>query len=474
MRKHIFIKGLLSCLLIMVFSCRKNDQNFIYDKMNEVSIKTDSTSFAVTQLDSLKIKPQLKESIPGGDSYTYEWKIYPQITVQGQSPVILSTEKELKAKIVLPPNTYNLQYKVTNSKTGVASYMLYRVLVNGAFYEGWMVSNNKDGKAQLSFVRADNALILNPAEAVNHTTYPGHALAAYSAVDYNIALTLFFTDQGVYRFNANDLLQNGTTTSLFPGGKQFNTTPTYALNKLATDQYIVSEGGLYASLGPTFYPAEVLTPYSDRFTGDYLLFPAIISTTQNSTFFYDNKYKRFMQAAYLDRTLEVSPGSAAASFDLSNVGKTMIACDYGAQSYSQDEFYFIMEDQGGRYLYSINGTTPGLKQTIGNSPDIDKASAFASSSVVKHLYYAAGNKIYLYDILANSARLLYTFHAGYTIKDIKMLRSTSKRIVAAVNKGLAGEVYYFDLDNLGNFIGNTYVKKFEGFGEIVHLSYRNP
>jgi hypothetical protein len=45
-------------------------------------------------------------------------------------------------------------------------------------------------------------------------------------------------------------------------------------------------------------------------------------------------------------------------------------------------------------------------------------------------------------------------------------------LVVAVNKGTAGEVYYFDLDNLGNVVSDTYVNKFEGFGEIVHLDYR--
>ncbi|MNX52728.1 hypothetical protein D3C86_834130 [compost metagenome] len=89
------------------------------------------------------------------------------------------------------------------------------------------------------------------------------------------------------------------------------------------------------------------------------------------------------------------------------------------------------------------------------------------------MYYASGQKIYLYDILANSSRLVYTFPADTKIADLEMLRATSKRLVVALNKGTAGEVYYFDLDNLGNFVGNTYVKKFEGFGEIVHLGYRN-
>ncbi|MNK14783.1 hypothetical protein D3C87_329130 [compost metagenome] len=472
MHKHIFIKSLLTCIVMLVMACQKDEQSFVYEKQNQVAIATNATAFTVTQLDTLKVSPTLTESLPSGEEFSFEWKMYLQTGTDTAN--ILSTEKNLKVRINLPPGNYSLRYKVTSKKTGIAALSLYSVTVNGAFYQGWLVSNNKDGKARMSFIRTDDMVFAAPAETVNNTSYPGHAIAAYSGIDRNIALVLFFTDQGVYRFNANDLMQNGNTTALFPDGKQFSTLPVYGLNKLVTDQYIVSEGGLYAGLGPSFFSGEVLKPYSDRFTGDYSLFPAIISSTQTSSYFYDNKHQRFMQAAYLDRAIAPAAGSSSASFDLGNVGKTMIACDYGVRSSANDEFYFVMENNAGvRYLLSINGTTPGLNQLIGNSPDIATATKFATSSVVKHMYYASGQKIYLYDILANSSRLVYTFPADTKIADLEMLRATSKRLVVALNKGTAGEVYYFDLDNLGNFVGNTYVKKFEGFGEIVHLGYRN-
>lgn len=459
-------------MVMLVMACQKEEQSFKYEKQNQVSIGTDATSFTIAYLDSLKVSPVLTESFPSGEQFSYEWKMYLQTGTD--TAKVLSTEKNLKAKISLPPGTYSLRYKVTSKQTGIAMFALYTVTVNGIYYQGWLVSSNKDGKARLSFIRTDDVVFAAPAETVNNTTYPGHAIAAYSGIAQDIALILFFTDQGVYRFNANDFLQNGSTTALFPEGKQFNTLPAYGLNKLTTDQYIVSDGGLYAGFGPYFFLGEVLKPYSERFTGDYSLFPAIISSTQTSSFFYDNKGQRFMRVAYLDRSILPATGNDKDSFDLGDVGKTMIACDYGLTGYSNDEFYFVMQNNAGvRYLLSINGTKPGLNQLIGNSPDIATATKFATSSVVKHMYYASGQKIYLYDILANSSRLVYTFPADTKIVDLKMLRATSKRLVVAVNKGTAGEIYYFDLENLGDFVNNTYVKKFEGFGEIVNLNYRN-
>lgn len=473
MRKYIF-RAFLAILALAWASCQKDNQRFVYDKLNTVSIKTADSSFVITQLDTLSIQTQLTESIPSGDSYTYEWKAY----MVGENAVILSDKKDLKVAVNLSPGSYDLIYTVTSVKTGISSFMLYPLTVNGAFYEGWLVAANQDGKARLSFIRANDSVFFSPAEDVNKTTYPGKALGVNAGITSsyaNLALVMFYTDQGVYRFNADNFIQNGTTADIFPEPKQFSASCAYAMSKIPYDQYIVADGGLYAGIGPLFYPQDVLKPYSERLTGDYNLFPVVINSATAVTLFYDNKYRRFMSVPLGDRMLSPVSASPGAVFNMADVGKKMIGWDYGTQSViSSDEIYFVMQDDAGiRYLYSLKGATPELSQQIGNSPDIEKASAFAASGVVKHLYYAAGNKIYLYDILANSSKMVYTFPDGVKIKDLKMLSITSKRIVVATNTGTAGEVYYFDLDNLGDIVNHTYVKKFTGFGEIINLSYRS-
>lgn len=456
----------------MLFTaCQKDKQDYHFEKQNTVSIKTADSTFTVTQFETLKVATVLTESIPSRDGYTYQWKAW-QV---GGDTIILSRNKDLDVSIVLEPGRYELEYKVANTRTGIVSFMIYRLTVNGGFYEGWLVSNNRNGKALLSFIREDGEQFLNPAEIINNTTYPGKALGAFAATDPfgSIALINFFTDQGVYRFNANDLVQNGSTTDIFPEGKQFVSKPCYAVGKSVIDQYIIANGGLHVGLGPVFFPAEVLKPFSDRLPGDYDLFPAIISSSQYATFFYDNRHKRFMQASYLDRELTVASGSDAAAFNMGNVGMTMLASDYGVMGAMSDEYYFVMQGADGRYILSLSNTTPGINQKIGNSPGIEQATAFATSSVAKHLYYAAGNNIYLYDMLANSSRQVFSFPTGVQIADVKLFRSTSKRLVVAANEGAEGKVYYFDLDNLGDVVGNTATDTFSGFGEIAHLFYRD-
>ncbi|MCK7555620.1 PKD-like family lipoprotein [Chitinophaga sedimenti] len=467
MRNRLYIA--LASALVMLFACQK-EQDFKHTDINKISVVTKDSSFTLTQFDTLRIVTEIRQTKPGA-TLNYKWTVYPRTYLAGKA-VELSTEKDLKTVVNLSPGTYYVQLDVTDGSTGVVSQIQYGLTVNGAFYEGWIVANNKDGNARLSFIRADDTLMLNAIGTANKKDYPGRVLGVGAGLARDISLIYFFTDQGAYRFTANDMFENGTTTSMFPKGKSFNSKVGYGLTKLLADQYIVDSDGLYAGFGPLFYAMDVTSPYSPRLSGDYTLFPYPISSAYYTTYFYDNKYKRFMQIAYLERELLVAGTATGATFDMSNTGKTMIAADLGPFNSSSAEFYLVMTDGVNRFLYSLAAGVPAMNQQIGSSPDIAAATAFATSSMLKHMYYAAANKIYLYDMLANSSRLIYTLPAGYEVKDLEMLRSSSKRLVVGTNNGAAGEVYYFDLDNTGNFVNNTYVKKFTGFGEIVQLVYR--
>jgi hypothetical protein len=175
------------------------------------------------------------------------------------------------------------------------------------------------------------------------------------------------------------------------------------------------------------------------------------------------------------------------SFPVNNVGKTMIAADFGPSA----EYFCVMFDQsnGKYYIYSLKGSVSsnfaGINREILNSPEIATATSFATSSLLPHMYYASANKIYLHDINANSSTLVYTFPSGTVIKDMKMFKYPrkqsalqndplyNKRLVVGVDNGSDGEVYYLDLTNLGAVVNNTFSKKFTGFGQIAQLNYRN-
>ncbi len=478
------------CLALTALSCAKDKGNYEYNDINRVSVEVSESAFRIQQLQELEINPILTETIPqANDGYTYAWTIYPttstvistDVGVKEPEAILLSSEKNLKATISLPPRDYYLQYTVTNNTTGVKTMTRYLLTVTGAFYEGWLVMANVNGNAKLSFIRKDDAVFMDPIKQINGFDLKGKGLKAYSGVISRMSEIFVFTDQEGYRFKADDFTLSADDSQLFTEKINFSN-PYYTVNSINTDQYIVNDGKVYATIAPNFgAPGKYSIPFSGP---DHVLFSYFFAgDSRYYGSFYDNSNKRFLHTSYNSRVLNTFGGIAGANYDLRDVGKTMVAADRGMNK----EYYTIMKDDNGYYYYAYNpnlASPAGLHQAIQNSPDIAQATAFSASSALQHLYYAAGNKIYLYDILANSSRLFYEFPVGKKIKDMQMYKDKgwgkfkdplfNKRLVVATYDGTEGEVFYFNLSPTGDLDGNNYGTSFRGFGEIVQLNYRNP
>ncbi len=453
--------------IMLTFACRKDTQLFKYEQINDIKIKDAVTDFTVAQLDSLIITPTFVETMPAGDSFSYSWTI---------DSKVIAESKNLRIKVTLSPGTYTMIYKVTSKINGVYTLQRYVITVTGIYPDGWYVVNSKDAKGKVSLIRTDDVIFDNPMEVANNKTYPGKPLGLYNFGKGGFFY--YFTDQDVYRFNMNDWLELGDKSSILPNlatPLPFKNAPVFIMNTSKFDQFIVADGGLYAGISGAI--SDNVKPFSQRIPGDYDLFPGVFPNTYNLTYFYDNAKMRFMRMGIFSRILEVAPKTTTSSFDMADVARKMIAYDRGISTLFEEEieWYFIMEDNDGRYLMSLTydafgNTLPGVNQQMVNSPEIGSANKFATSSILKQLYYTVGNRVYLYDILAKSARLIYTFPMGYIIKDIEMQRSTSKQLVIGVNNGAAGEVYYFSINAQGEFDNSTYAKKYIGFGDIIQIA----
>lgn len=475
----------LGVLALLSQSCQKDHGNYTYKELNNVTIKKGDTAFVIQQLDTLKISPELTESIPGG-TYTYEWTIYLQRTPPNgveHTSTLLSNDKNFDEQISNSPNDYWLLLTVSNEKTKIKAFQRYSLTVTGAFYEGWLVTSNKNGKAMVSFVRKDNTVFYNPIEEINNIELKGKALASYSGIIARLSQINVFTDIEVYRLNADDFVVNGSLENLFENRTTGFEQPYYTVNWINTDQYIVDQGSVHATITPNFgAPGK----YSERFAGPedgYEAFPYFMSGSRFYAVFYDNKNKRFLNTGYNSRTLYTFGDFAGADYDVNNVGKTLIAADSGPGN----EYYLIMKDDTGYFFYTFipkNSSPAGIHQPILNSPEIEKATSFASSTALKQMYYAANNNLYVYDVLANASRKVYEFPSGTNIKDIEMYKGKgwgkfkdplfNNRIAVATYNGTEGELYYFDLTSTGDIENQTFSEKFGGFGDITQINYRNP
>lgn len=470
-RSGMILKGCISiCCLVLLAGCSKFDQDFTRNPIDALTIEGEKTNYTVIQLEQLQIPIKLSFGKKNEASYTYAWK-----AIADDSVYVISREKDLDIKVKLPPKNYNLEYTVTDKESKLEHSKMFSLTVTGLYYEGWFVTHNQGGKGKLSFVRSDNRLFDKPAEDINERTFSGKGVATfYSDVSgYGRYTSIhYFTETEVFRFDPSSFLLTGTTKNVFLNETKF-VKPAYGTNQMGADQYFINNGDVHAGMG-MFNPKEILLPFTEGFGGDYDLFPIVISSMDNGVYFYDNKYKRFLQTPYLERDLYPVAGSKKDAFDLSNVGKKMIAADKGRVSSSTAVFYFIMEDQEGRYLYGIDGNKASLYQKMDDTkcPEIRQAASFATSSVFQHLYYAVDNKIYLYNIVANTAELLYSFPSSTKISQIKIKRKTSKTLAVATSNGSAGEFHIFEIDDLGHFKNDAPSNTLKGFGDIVHIEVR--
>lgn len=491
MRKS-YIYTFLCTIALIQLSCTKDKGNYTYTDINTIKISVTGTTFNIEQLDRLTITPSLEESKPNEQNqYSYEWLIYPARSPvisgtqeQKEIAILLSTNKDLDVVISQPPNSYFLQYNVINNQTGIKSSQRFNVNVTALFYEGWLVMTNMDNLAKLSFIRSDDAISLDPLKNANNTSLKGKGIASYSAVGPQISNIFIFTNEEILRLAANDLTIEANQDNIFTESPQ-GYTPFFSLSSSSGEQFIISNGKLHATtVNSPWFGAP--SKYSVRYGGESNnVFPFLFHGDKTYISVYDMDKKRFLHAAMFNRSLQTFTTNPNDNYDLANVGNTMIAADLGTKKV----FDIIMKNDNNQfyyYAYNPSENKPAVSyHVIKDSPSIDEAISFASSSAIKHIYYATQDKIYLYDILANSARLVYQFPSDTKMKMISMYKhkgwgstnavdpAFNKRLVVATNTETEGKVYYFNISPTGDFENQTFNKVFTGFAEIEHINYRN-
>lgn len=485
MKKYLLIIFSAVFFSFLYFSCKKEQMPASAITVNQLAIATDTTAYTAVQFSNLKISPTITESKPQGHAYSYKWTVWTQMDT---TLITISHQQALDTVVSVVPGIYYLQYTVTDQTTGISYFKLVNLTVQGSFSEGWLVSNNKAGKGYLSVIRADDSVFYSPFEDANHQTFDGSAIAAYTSVTsfFGVNEITYITDKGLFTFDPNTFEITGTNSTLLSSPTSFGASAYQAYDGYYLEQFLFNgKGDVMGGSSDNFAGAAA---FSERLSGDYYAFPFLFNLGAGYVHvFYDNKNKRFMTSALLSHDVSATSGKGT-NFTMNNVGKTMIAADNAVGG----EYYCVMSDDAGYYLYSVKTASPyaAIAQPMLNCPDIASATSFATSSLVRLLYYAAGNKIYVYDVLANTARLVYTFPSNYKISCMKMFKPPYRavqtapaddlfnlRLVVGTDNGSGtstnGEIYYLDLSQVGDVLNNTYSKVFKGFGQIAHLNYRN-
>jgi hypothetical protein len=477
--------------------CYKDKNNYIVDDVNEAQITTSTDDYAVMQLSELSIVPEITSSLHDKDSYTYEWKVIApkegnDYTGRVSYSEILSTAKDLKEVIFTPAGKYVLLYTVTNATTGIKNFKAFNLTVNSGFYKGLVVGYQKGNQAEMGFIREDGELGYDLIQTLNEEALQGDLQKVNTLIVNSLRRMAITTSTNHYQVDMDEFKILQSKNSLF------NTTPVsfgnsyFGGNKMGapydgpSDVYYINNGKLQADMGPDF-GGSMAGMYSQEFyyaSGDYSLFPFLFNGNGAATiYFYDNLNGKFLQTGYNARTLTDVPRHAADKFDPSTVKKTAVAAMLGYDN----NVYYVMQDGSDYYLYTMiqyNAHRAGASQMVNlsNAPDFAQARIFDARTDQRYIYYAVNNKLYLYNLTANSAQLVLTLAAGEEIADIHIYKTNmwqnttddtfNKRIYVASNRGDKGTVYQYGLLADGG-LSNSSEKVFEGFGRIVDLDYRN-
>ncbi|WDF68402.1 PKD-like family lipoprotein [Sphingobacterium oryzagri] len=485
--------SIISCL-ILLSGCYKDNNNYTVNPINEVRITTSADAYAVQQLSTLSIRPQLSYSLDSTDSYSYEWKIFtPNSSAVVPYSEILATTKDLNEIIYSPAREYNLIYTVINNRTGVRYFKEMRLTVNSGFYEGLVVAYNNGNQGELGFIRADNEVALNLMQAINDGPTDAPILRTNTLIVGSIGLLNLTTRNNHYQIDVNEFRVLRDKSTLFSSPINQFSGGFLGANKLSffdvpSDIYYITNGHVYADMGIDFAGA-MANMYSQSFYytgGDYNLFPFIFDGSGGTPiYFYDNLSKRLLQATYNGRSLSNVTRKTADVYDPGTINKTAVAAMAGYGSTA----YFIMHDESSRYyVYTMSRNTTAtanniLEVNLSAVPQFANARIFDSRDDQRLIYYAVGNQLYMYNLTNNSASVVLSFSGNEQIADIQVYRpklwqnstyaDANRRLYVATNNGQTGKVYQYRLEENGS-VHATPDNEYTGFGAIVNIDYRNP
>ncbi|MGJ1197174.1 PKD-like family lipoprotein [Sphingobacterium spiritivorum] len=482
MKKYIIV-FLTMCLLCT--ACSKDKGNYDLVSINEIDISDPTTgTIPVFQYDNLKLAPKLEQTIAVEESrFVYSWSAF-----EASNPRIsyaLADTKSLDIKVDLMPGKYKLVYKVNDPLTKMSFFKEYQIEVATRLGEGWLILEDMpDGKQDLSIVNTGDEVLHNLyRNANNGKSLPDntHSVRVLNMLAGNVQRIFVLADHDAIEVDYVGIRKVDNYKNWFYAAPAAVNIQNYVYGRLGGAAFMVNDNELYSL---NLNSGDIVSKFGAPIKGDWKISPFVFPHFFGDyALLYDTKNQRFLSHSdFIISELSNSPGSA---FDPNNVGKKLVFGGPGPG----DSYNCLMKDNSDDnfFVYTVNASyfaqvIASEMYAVESAPELQNARLFASSGIYMHIYYAADNKIYLLDIPAKQARLVYAFPADAEITAVKMKQSPSiaidypdnnREFVVATYQGGEGRFYKFEIGNTGDFVGNSYTKEYKGFKRIKQLEYKN-
>ncbi len=418
--KRLFIYLALTIGICSLYSCYKDLGNYSYKDVNKVVIGGVDTvhGYAVSLGDTLTIDPNLTLTLDAGGShqYKYEWSWFDS----RNGNQVISTEKNLRLRINKVPGPYTLQYKVTDSTTGVLFHIRCSVLVRTEVYEGYLVLSDVGGNSRLDMLSYDaiSGGFTQYTDVLTkmHSSLPPQG-QPYKVLATRVSNAFSFSDStyGIYLVTASGT--NRVHPETFDYSPTYNIryevagniAPDFKADNLISDPafyfvsiYMVSDHNVYLRTGGVPLYNLPINKYVGRpifKASDYI----VSDGSGNATLF--NMDDRIFAVTHSTNgtTVQDPPAAIPANGE----------ADYPAGA---DLLWMAKSSTGYGYAVTKQGAFSKLsKFTPGSLPiycdtiwgtDIDKATHFAVSANPEYLFYSVGAKVYEYDLYLKTSKLM--------------------------------------------------------------------
>ncbi|MGN6416489.1 MAG: PKD-like family lipoprotein [Pseudobacter sp.] len=473
---------LIICLITAVVAgCYKDKGNYDLSPINQLTLSgSQPDTIRIFQLDTLVIAGKVEQTIPVAESkLTYRWHLF--LWPNGGDVFELGNNRDLKAAIKSNPGNYMLLFTVTDTETGVSAFKEFIVQVNSILSEGWLVLEDRPSG------RPDVAVIAT-AGGIYHDLYTGANGEALPADAYSIrVLNTYKNTQNVFI-----LAEHGGVEVDYAGFKKFGEASSWFLappavirpeayfyTKLGVAAFLVNDGYTHIYSFANDGTARLGAPQKGNWRISKYGMPLLSS---DDAYLYDDLNQRFL--VHKTGVINSFSNPAGSAWDMNNVGKQLVYAGPSTGNY----YNCLMRnnDEDRFFVYRVNGgaAVPAAEALeVLNAPGIATGRFFQSSGLYNHIYYVAGSNVYLLDVPARTARLVYAFPSGTDITTMKLKQAQNnlliiypddnKTLAVATYEGGEGKIYTFPISNTGDFVSNTYNNVYTGFGRIRNLEFKN-
>ncbi len=482
MKKQLLQIGFSLFITTAFFACKKDIGNYVYTDANVITITTDmatanpqvvinNDSVIVKQNDSLKLDILITQTIPVSD-LSYQWLITQAEPSSGNpAQYIVGTEKQLRTKIILPPNLYRLVVRVTDNKTGVSFYKFYNLNVDTSPWggEGWLVLQDQpsEGGCDISIITSRDAVL--PGTVYSNLYFAANSkklpVGTYktAVMNYNntfrIQKVSFMYPNGASQVRSVDYLDSSDHTTWFwVPPSMINVQENGVFPVTGQWEYLINNSqfqlqqvnAVTIKNPPLKFSAPLLGSWSD------LSSSMILGNTEGTFTLFDKTNRCFftvwVNTASGGGVMTLVPTSRA---DVPNLHYSPYSGAGGTTNLTATGKGFDMNNIGRNLIYSDN-VTP-MTGTI------------SYDCIFRN---TIGDSTFMYQIPSGFSGA----NGGYTnnFTSGRFFLSESKVLVVATDETASSgghKVYFFNLTATGE-INNTPAKVYTGFDKIVDITFK--